>query len=314
MIDRDEGKTRFFDGLRVAREHLDNLQDTLLAGIIQLRQCVGTGKVCFGFKVQTAGAGTVHVSAGVAFDRQGRPLILTAAREIPANVSPGQSAFVVALYVLRSSLPVDGVPTILTNDIKLEARATPPPYQDDAVVFAQLLGRTDGFDIVQKGEWYLAPLDHRHSGQFLDDDARGFRFDGQPIGLGPPRFDSGFLTVGPGQDLRLAHGLNTVNLLVQVQSRKDGVISGQGFGTSYWYELPGAQEIRLRRTPDAEGSLELRAMLWPFDNSAAGPVLPVANAGEDQVVELGASFTLDASRSTAFGGRKLINFVWTQLS
>lgn len=315
MTIRDEGKTRFQDGMRVAQEHLDNMQDTLLAGLIQLRQTIGSGKVCLGFKVQPGDPGKVLVGPGIAFDRQARPLVLDSTFAAPVNFAGAQVLSLVAVYVLHSDLPVNGVPTVLQNGVSIEARPTPPPYPDDAVIFAQLHARQDGgFDIVQNGDWYLAPLDHQHSGQFIEDAARGFRFDGHPLGLGAPRFDSGFITVAPSQELRLTHGLNSTNLLVQVQSRlSDGTISCAGLGSKFWYELPGPQEVRLRRS-SAKGDLDLRVTLWPFDASGAAPVIPVANSGGDRIVEFGASFALDGSLSRAFAGRKLINYIWTQLS
>jgi hypothetical protein len=315
MIDRDEGKTRFLDGMRVARQHLDNLQDTLLAGIVELRGAIGAGKVCFGLKTEPAEGGKIHVTPGFAIDRQGRPVVVPEALDLAVAVAEAQTVQVVAAYVLKADAVVSGIPTILSNGVKVETRADPPPYADDAVVFAQLRGRADGFDIVQKGDWYLAPLDHGHSGAFLDDPARGFRYDGHSVGFGAPQFDSGFLPVGPGQELRLAHGLNTVDLLVQLQSRgADGSISCHGLGTDFWYELPGPQEIRLRRQ-GGEGGLDLRVMLWPFGAGAgAGPVLPVASAAAGETVEFGQSFLLDGSHSRAFGGRKLIRYIWTQFS
>jgi hypothetical protein len=43
-------------------------------------------------------------------------------------------------------------------------------------------------------------------------------------------------------------------------------------------------------------------------------VAPVADAGAPQFVESGQSFTLDGSLSTAFGGRHIVQFIWTELS
>jgi hypothetical protein len=316
MTIRDEGKTRFLDGMRVAQEHLDNLQDTLLAGLIQLRQSIGSGKVCLGFKVQSADGGKVRVSSGIAFDRQARPLILDRDFEGPVNFGGAQVLSLVVVYVLRSDLPVNGVPTVLRNDVRIEARPASPPYPDDAVLFAELHARPGGgFDIVQSGDWYLAPLDHRHSGQFIEDASRGFRFDGHPVGLGTPRFDSGFIALAPGQELRLVHGLNSTNLLVQVQSRlPDATVSCAGLGSDFWYELSGSQEVRLRRASSGSGNLDLRVTLWPFDTAGAAPVIPVANAGSEKIVEFGGSFTLDGSLSAAFAGHKLIRYIWTQFS
>lgn len=48
---------------------------------------------------------------------------------------------------------------------------------------------------------------------------------------------------------------------------------------------------------------------------AFGPeARPIANAGEDKVVEYGESFTLDGSKSTAPPGRRLTTYRWLMLS
>lgn len=256
-----EGRTVFLDGLLVTREHLNHLQDTLLADVVQVRQTAGLGKVCFGLKVEAGDAGKVKINPGTAFDAQGRPVIVPAVQQLAVAFGDVQTLFLAAAFVLKSDLVISGTPTILKNDFLVELRKTPPPYADFGVRVAELHAQPGGFTIVQSGDWFLPPLDHRHSDKFLDDPVGGFRFDGQPLGLQPPQFDSGFLSVPLGGELTLVHGLNTINLMVEMQGRVDGVITTKGRGGSFWYDLPGPQQIRLARSNDP-GPLDMRVILW----------------------------------------------------
>jgi hypothetical protein len=234
---------------------------------------------------------------------------------VMVDFGAGSPLFLVLVYQLRSDGVVDGVATLLSDDIAVEARPAGPPYQDGAVVFARLESAGDGIRVTQLGEWYLPPLDHGHGGTFVLRQGR-WRYDGHPVGFPGPLFDSGFISVQPNGDVRLIHGLNTTDLVVHVQARRpDGVITASGLGQSFWYELVGDQEVRLLRfdAPGAEG-LELRVSIWPLGQAAAGPVLPVADAGPGQEAEAGESLALDGSRSRAFGGRAIVKYIWTELS
>ena len=99
---------------------------------------------------------------------------------------------------------------------------------------------------------------------------------------------------------------------MQLQARRaDGVITIEGMGRTFWYELADDQRIRLACS--ADGALDLRAVIWPLA-PASGPVVPIADAGPVMSAELGESFVLDGTRSRAFGGRRITKFVWTELS
>lgn len=314
MTVRDEGKTQFQNGMRVAREHLEHLQDMWIAAAMQLRATVGAGKVSYGLKVEVLAPDKVKVGAGLAFDRQVRPLALEQDRELAFDFGAASALYLVLGYQLRSEALLDGTPTLLYNDVTLEARAAAPPYQDDGVVFCELRRHEAGLETIQKGAWYLPPLDHGHSGTFILDAAQRWRYDGHPLGFAGPRFDSGFVAVAPAGEARLVHGLKTTNLLVQIQARlPDGSITTRGLGQDFWYELVGDQEVRLVRSATA-GNMALRAMIWPFGATGAAPVLPMADAGSDVEVEYGQPFTLDAGNSRAFDGRHLTRFIWTQFS
>jgi hypothetical protein len=312
----EEGSTGFVDGMRVSKEHLEHLQDVLLDAVVYLRQTVGTGKIAYGLKVEAVAADKVKVGTGMAFDRLARPLTLEQEKDITVSFSSSNTLYLTLRYQLRSETLVNGIHTILSNDLKIESRTDAPPYTDEAVIFAELHLNAGKIEVVQKGEWYLPPLNHGHSGQFFFDEQMRWRFDGHRVGFTGPLYDSGFVQVDAGGEVRLNHGLKMSDLLVQVQARlSDASVTNEGLGQDFWYELIGVQEVRLRRKKDtAPASLELRVMIWSYGAAAAGALLPMADAGGDITVESGASFTLDASRSRAFEGRTINRYIWQQHS
>lgn len=313
MTAGDTGRTLFQDGMRVAREHLDHLQDTALDAGFQAREAAGPGRVCSGFRVEAAAPGSVTVGPGLAFDRQDRPISLDAARTMTPDFGAGTRVFMVLTHLLRSRGLENGVPTLLYDDAAIETRTAAPPYQDDGVVFAQLDKGVSGIAVTQSGDWFLPPLDHGHRGIFLLREGR-WRFDGHPLGLGAAAFDSGFVPVEAGAGATLVHGLQATDLMVQMQSRRpDGVVTTAGLGQSFWYELADPQQIRLVRGPGT-GALDLRVTVWPLQAPGAGPVVPLADAGPGRIVDSGVSFTLDGSLSRAFGGRHIVKYIWTQMS
>ncbi len=307
---RDEGKTGFLDGMQVAKEHMEHLQDIMLSAAIRLRETVGTGKVCHGLKVAPLEDEKVKVGPGLAFDILARPLILEEPRDLQLTFGESGTLYLVLLHQLRSEGAVKGIPTLIYNDVKIEARSGVPPYLDGAVIFAELHSKEGGFEIFQKGEWYLPRLDHGHSGTFVFDEALRWRYDGHSTGMQGPRFDSGFIPLSPGDTIQFVHGLKSIDLLVQLQARREGVISQKGEGSDFWYELHGDQEIHLCSSSAATWEMELRATIWKFGEAEAGPVIPIADAGETKAVEFGSSFTLDGSRSRAFNGKKIKTYRW----
>ncbi len=313
MTAADVGRTNFQNGMRVAREHLDHLQVVLRDAAEASRRTAGAGKVCFGLRVKAAGADAVSVEAGAAFDRAARVLLAEAA-DVQLSWGAGTRLFLVLEHRLRAGEDqFNGQPTRYSDAAEVDVRAVSPPYDDDGVVFAQLDRSGDVVDVTQKGEWFLAPLDHTHSGAFVERDGL-WRYDGHQLGYPPARFDSGFVPVSRSDSIALTHGLGAdADLLVQIQARADGVVTSAGHGTSHWYELaPG--EVRLVRGSGGPANLDLRAMIWPLHAATGGPLLPLAEPGPDLVVEPGESFTLDASASRAFGGKKLKTFIWTEIT
>jgi hypothetical protein len=99
-------------------------------------------------------------------------------------------------------------------------------------------------------------------------------------------------------------------------SKADGTITNHGSGREFWYELPEDGVAVIARTRTKEYS-RFRLRLWPFGSAGAapqGPILPVADAGANEIVELGSSFRLDGTQSRSPAAKALVKFKWTQLS
>lgn len=312
------GRVAFLDGMRISREHLEHLQAYLHLAVLQLRETVGEGKVAHGLKAELA-EGNLKVSPGMALDAHGRPLALNETRTLPIPAGNAVHYAVVA-HELRYGQFFKGFPTVITDFLKLELRTAPPPYPDGAVRFAELRPAPAGAAgplVVQSGAWYLPPLDHGHSGLFVTDANARMRYDGHPLGLPGAMYDSGFILIPPGGTVFLKHGLRGRDFVAMLEaSSEHGLITNRGTGRDYWYTLPADGEATISRTRHKEYT-RFRLRLWPFGTPGAapqGPVFPVANAGEDRIVEYGEAFRLDGAQSRSPAGLPLRKFKWIQLS
>ncbi len=322
QAENPSGRVAFLDGMRISREHLEHLQAYLRLGIFQLRETVGEGRVAHGLKTEAApGApGNIQVSPGLALDAFGRPLSLDTARVLPAALGSAPVMYAVLAHDLRYDQFFKGFPTVITDHVKLELRTAPPPYADGGVRFAEVrpapAGAT-GLLIAQAGEWYLPPLDHGHSGRFYQDEQARMRYDGHPLGLAGAMYDSGFVHIEPGGSVHLRHGLRGQDFLAQLEAANEhGMITNHGSGRDFWYELPADGEAVISRTKHKE-YIRFRLRLWPFGTPGAapqGPVLPVADAGADAMVELGETFRLDGAHSRSPAGLPIRKYKWIQLS
>lgn len=323
-MDAPHGQTAFIDGMRVSQEHLIHLQDILHLAVMQIREGLGLGKVVHGLKAEATPAGTVRIGPGLAYDALGRPLQLDAARELTPAFGNAAVLYAVIIHDLHYDLFFRGFPTVVDDVVRVELRNAPPPYDDNAVRIAEIRpapvtaeAPVPALLVSQSGDWFLPPLYHGHSGRFFTDAQARWRYDGNPLGVAGPLYDSGFIQLPPGGKVTLKHGLHGRDFLAQLEASKaDGTITNHGSGREFWYELPEDGVAVIARTRTKEYS-RFRLRLWPFGSPGAapqGPVLPVANAGADEIVELGTSFRLDGTQSRSPAAKALVKFKWTQLS
>ena len=326
-MDAPHGRVAFLDGMRISREHLEHLQSYLHLAALQLREGVGEGKVVHGLKTEPSGA-ILKIGPGLAFDAFGRPLALDEAKELTPVFGNAEALYAVLAHDLRYGQFFKGFPTVITDHVKLELRAAPPPYADGAVRFAEVRpalapatpdapAAEAPFRVTQTGRWYLPPLDHGHSGKFYQDAQSRLRYDGDPMGLAGAMYDSGFIHVAPGDRIHIRHGLMGRDFLAQLEARSEnGLITNHGSGRDYWYDLPADGEAVIARTKHKEYSL-FRLRLWQLGAPGAaphGPIPPIAHAGTDRTVDAALSFRLDGSMSRTPSGVPIRTYKWIQLS
>ena len=305
----EQAKIHFHDGQRVKKEDLQFLQDNLLYNQQRLAAVFGKSGVVWGFQVTAVSNTEVNVSKGLAYDGFSRPVIQDGEQIVPVTLGE-LSLFLCAGYVPEVTRDNNGQPIQVEHGIEFKILDQAGLSETDDVILAQIRPREDGYDIIQKGEWYIPPLHAAHSGRFFTDDRGRFRYDGAPVVSAiAPDFDSGWVDVDAGGRLNITHYLGSSSLLVQLQKQTDGaVISSQGSGIDFFYELHDTSVIRLfNATQDA---LTLCARLWRLDADEKPLLAPVADAGIDSQPEHGESFNLDGSHSLAFEGRSVVRYRW----
>ena len=181
----------------------------------------------------------------------------------------------------------------------------------NGLTLAQIRPREGGYDVIQKGEWYIPPVHATHSGLFFEDSQGLWRYDGDPVvSAMVPDFDSGWIPLEAHNDVNLVHGLGSNNLLVQLQNRLSGsIIASRGNGIDFYYELHDTSSVRLFNVTDSQ--LTICAKLWRLDAEINPLLAPVADAGMDINAEHGESFNLDGSDSMAFQGRSVVRYRWS---
>jgi hypothetical protein len=315
----DRGRTRYADGLRITSEHLEHGQALSLDGDLRLREALGTGRVAFGCRVVPLAPDRVRVEPGFAVDGLGRPLAIEAPMEL--ELPAADARHVVLAHRLRGDTFFKGTPTRYFDEVVAELRDGGPSWPDGAVSCAIVTRGEPAARVRPRGEAYLPAPDHGHTGTFRFDAAGRWRYDGVPLGLGAPDYDSGPVRFDPGQCRDLDHGLNARDFLVMLEARSGDVAMNRGLGTDYWYEIHENDAVRVCRGEASAAfpdELHLRLRLYAPANPETPPEpvgrRPVADAGPDLTVDGRTSFTLSGDGSRAFGGRTLVKYRWTRQS
>ena len=181
--------TRFVDGLRVTPSHLNHMQTVLAEAVDDLRSVVGNDRVGMGFRLLVDGD-QVRLSAGVGFTAAGTPVrrddetVLT----VPDGSGP-ISVAVVAVSTPDAATSVDDVATIVYGSS--EVVVGEPDASADALVVGTITRGADDVGVQQNGARFIPGPGHRHSGDFVEDPAGSWRFDGEPVE------DAGSATPGP---------------------------------------------------------------------------------------------------------------------
>lgn len=180
----EDAHSHFVEGLRVAADHLEHLQNRLRDSVLDLRRTVGLGRVAWGLKVDVTGT-AVTLQPGVAFSHTGIRLAIETETSFPLP-SDGADYRVVLVPENsdKASLRMGDTPTLilLTTTARLELDADPPVPEDGLMVASV---KTVGTDLIatQPAGLFIAVGNHTHSGGFLQDAEGRWHFDGAPINM-----------------------------------------------------------------------------------------------------------------------------------
>jgi hypothetical protein len=138
------GSIRVFDGLRVATEHINHLQDALQSSIDDLREAVGLGRVLHGFDVLPEGDAAIVVGPGLAFDRNRHRLVVDEPQRLDVQFPLGRDVlYVCARYEQVEDGEVEGRSTLVWDSAALVLADALPAPEDDIFPLAKLV-RAEG--------------------------------------------------------------------------------------------------------------------------------------------------------------------------
>ena len=137
-------RIQVFDGLRVATEHVDHLQDGVHSSIEDLREAFGLGRIVRGLDVTVDGPGVV-VGPGLAFDRERNRVALDEPQRIDVMFQVGQDVqYVCAKYERVEDHEVEGKATLVWDSTSLVVQPALPGPTDDPIPLAKLVRSQDG--------------------------------------------------------------------------------------------------------------------------------------------------------------------------
>ena len=201
----EQAKVIFYDGQRVRREDLEFLQDNLLQNQTLFSATLGQMGVSWGFKVNAVDNGNISIGEGLAFDAFSRPIINSVSTNLPISLAD-DSLFVYVKYVPEVSNENNGQPVRVENGFEFVIYGDEGLTPNGAIAIAQIRPREDGYDIIQKGEWYIPPLQSTHSGRFFEDKNGQWRYDGDPVVSAiTPDFDSNWISLVANSDINVPH-------------------------------------------------------------------------------------------------------------
>jgi hypothetical protein len=271
------GRVNFYDGMRVRKEHLEHLQNTLNDAIQDIRVTIGMGRVCWGLNATLKDGNRINVSAGLAFDRGGNRIFVETPVVIPITFEAEQEvAYLYIRYKAIEKSIQDGIVTIISDSYELSLEPDALTEESDAVLLA-IIRRSPAaeFTIDLSEVSYLVPSRHRHTGRYYPDTKGDWRFDGEELEAAPQPsppaplasgYDSGFVSIPNGDMKQFCHSLHSFNLLIQIQHRSKGQKpNNRGMGRDYWYELVDIDNLLLHNDISDKTTNEFRVMLWELE-------------------------------------------------
>lgn len=276
-----EGKTVFYDGMRVNKEHLSHMEYILLDAIKDIRTALGLGKICWGLKATVKNSSNIEISEGLAFDKKGRRIYVKQPLTIKMSLSKESSLkYVVIKHKLEEKkLEGDVVDTILGDSFEILSVDSFPTEDPDSILIALIKKKENGIVIDQRTAPFITATDHSHSGKLVETNGR-FVFDGKKIAIHQPlfpkpHFDSGFIRIENGESKKIVHNSQSYELLVHIIKKSDE-IKYVNNRMGYWYELSDPDTIVVHNDIDesVESNVQFRILIWKFETEVTKVRVP----------------------------------------
>jgi hypothetical protein len=132
-------RIQVFDGLRIATEHVEHLQDSLHSSIEDLREAAGLGQVIRGFAVQKDGDDAVAVGPGLAFDRHANRLALDEPQRIDVVIPAGSDVqYICIAHQSVEDGEVEGHATMVWDTVALSLEGAAPGPDSDLIAVGKV--------------------------------------------------------------------------------------------------------------------------------------------------------------------------------
>lgn len=178
----EDAHSRFIDGQIVVAQHLQHLQDRLHEGIVDIRSCIGLGKIAWGLRAELNGT-QVMVQPGAAFSSSGIRLFLDQATQVdlPADGAPWQ-------VVLRAkngdvqALRHESAPTIITLSPRLDIESV-SDVDEHSMIIATIDNSGASPELSQDQSIFSATGHHGHTGQWRQNSLGQWLYDGPELDI-----------------------------------------------------------------------------------------------------------------------------------
>jgi hypothetical protein len=161
------------------------LQQTLAEAVVDLRTALGLGRIAWGLRLFVGDAG-VTLTPGVVFTAAGVRLALTS--EIVLTLPESGSSWQVIVAGSNTDEPtlrLDDQPTLVRTLTTVGIESGEITVADDALDIGTITREGGAITVDQNPELWLVPSAHDHSGEFYQDSAGRWRYDGTAGAMGP---------------------------------------------------------------------------------------------------------------------------------
>ena len=189
----DLQRTHFVDGLRVTPRHLEHVQNTAYEAVDDLRTVIGLGRIGWGLRLLQGEDGSISLTPGLGFTPSGERVRVHEGVALSAPAGTGPWQVVVAIEPVEDPTSVfNDAATIISTTSTVSVVEGEDAQADNTLTVGTISLVGDDLEAVQDVSLFSSPSNHGHTGEFFEDAAGRWRFDGTLLAadgngeVGPP--------------------------------------------------------------------------------------------------------------------------------